>query len=630
VHSSAPRIPRARCRRAAPSELAGASRVRKPRERGLRRGDERHGPDVRGHGCGERRAPIKIALLLTRFFLVAPIAVSAHGPAVPLALWGSVQVQNIVRHPSIDEFQFIQQRNTVRLGAHWDPVRPEVPDERTGISAASFRLLYRGAYDSIYDYVPIFRERDLRGRKPGRAAARDLRDLPRRARDAIKRESRLREAFVDLRLRAAPVRLRLGLQQIVWGEADLFRMLDRTNPLDTTWHFVEEIPPPSFGWDDLRIPLWILAGEWNLGDLGPFSSVHYRMYWNPGDWRPVKVAFLPRPWGIRLLDPLTNREDGAFFAPFSGIRRLAHSSLFKQGDYRRTPAENSQIGVQISWAFAGGTRMAGYYFHQRWAGDDGTPVAFLRGVPDTPRGRIRTQDLLRRGTLPVEYIAPYVHTVGLSMSHYLRATGTTLRLETVYDFGLPLFDRDRATTLSPYLPGLAKHDYWKGMLAFDRPFVLGVINRDAATFVTGQWFVHHLMHNDDSLTGPLDLPTAGARSHPFCGSAPGTPCTDPSGNGSFRDDVRSWESLVTVAAFTTYRAGALVPVIGVVLDPINSYSMNPFWNLAVAVSAGLSVDLTQHYFVSAQRDVQKGPFNPWLFGTMRGRSETAVRLTYRF
>jgi len=44
------------------------------------------------------------------------------------------------------------------------------------------------------------------------------------------------------------LRLRVGKQQLVWGEADLFRMLDRANPLDTSWHFVEEVPPPSFGW----------------------------------------------------------------------------------------------------------------------------------------------------------------------------------------------------------------------------------------------------------------------------------------------------------------------------------------------------------------------------------------------
>jgi hypothetical protein len=58
--------------------------------------------------------------------------------------------------------------------------------------------------------------------------------------------------------------------------------------------------------------------------------------------------------------------------------------------------------------------------------------------------------------------------------------------------------------------------------------------------------------------------------------------------------------------------------------------MHLCWSVELVVSPTVSVDLTQRYFVSMQRDVQKGPFDPWLFGTMRGRSETGLRLTYRF
>jgi hypothetical protein len=407
-------------------------------------------------------------------------------------------------------------------------------------------------------------------------------------------------------------------------------MLDRANPLDTSWHFVEEIPPPSFGWDDLRIPLWMVDGEVDVGRVGPLRDLHYEMYWNPGDWRPMKVAFLPRPWGIRLLNPLTNREDGAFIAPFGGMRRLWHSSLFRQGHYRRTPDENSQLGVRISWMLSNGLRAALYYFHQRWAADDGTPVAVLRGIPDTPAGRARTDDLVANGTLPVEYIAPYIHTVGASSSQYFSSVRATVRFETVYDFALPMFDRDKPTTLAPFLPGVSARDYWKGMVAFDRPMSIDVLNPDAGAFVTVQAFVHHIMHNKDSLTGPLDLPTAGARGRPFCGSPTDQPCTDPNGNGSFRDDVRSWESLLTVATFTSYAAGRVIPVLGVVLDPVNSDSVNAFWSVAWVVGSAVTVDVTQRYFATVQRDVQKGPFNPWVFGTMRGRSETALRVTYAF
>jgi hypothetical protein len=498
-----------------------------------------------------------------------------------------------------------------------------------GIAESELYLQYRGVYDSVYDYTPTFRERDLRGRKPSRAAERDLDDLSRRARDAIKFETQLREAYLDVALAAYPVHLRIGKQQIVWGEADLFRMLDRANPLDTSWHFVEEIPPPAFGWDDLRIPLWMMLLRYDVGDVGLLSNVLSELYWNPGDWRPVKVAFLPRPWGIRLLNPLTNHEDGAFFAPFRA-HRLAHSSLFKQGDYRRNPIENSQLGVHLAATLPGDVRASLYYFHQRWSGDDGTPSAPVRGLPDDPEGQTRTATLISRQTLPVEYITPYIDTVGVSGSWFSDTLQTAFRLESVYDFALPIFNRNKATTFAPLLPGITKRDYWKGMLAFDRPLTIRIVNDESAIFVTGQWFLQHIIHNKDTLTGPLDLPTVGARPRPFCGSKPTEPCTDPAGNGSFRDDVRSWESLVTLAAFTSYRNGTVPAVVGLVLDPINSYNMNPFWNLSFILGAGVSVDLSQRYFVVPQNDVQKGPFTPWGIGTMRGRSETALRITYEF
>jgi len=575
------------------------------------------------------RAAVRLAALALAVHL-APGRPEAHEAA--LELRGAVQSQNLVRHPDVDEWHFVQQRNTLRLGLRWNALRDA---ESRGIDVgflgdARLVLAYRGVYDSIYSYAPVFRERDLRGRKPGRAAERDLRDLSVDTRQALAFENHMREAYVDVTARAWPLRIRIGRQQVVWGEADLFRMLDRANPLDTSWHFGEEIPPPAFGWDDLRIPLWMVRGWLALGAIGPASDVRTEAYWNVGAWRPIQVAFLPRPWGIRLLNPLTNREDGAFFAPFAGIHRLYHSRLFEQGDYSRNPGENSQVGWQLSARFSGDLRAAIYYFHQRWADDDGTPAAVIQGLPDTPSGRDLTQELLLRGTLPVRYVTPYIHTLGASSSAYAPALQTTLRLETVYDFGLPIFNRDRHTTFSPLLPGVSHRDYWKSMVAFDRPLALRWVNDGAAVFLSGQWFVHHLIQHKDSFTGPLDLPTAGARSRPFCGSARDHPCTDPRGNGSFRDDVHSWESLVTLAAFTTYRRGTVTPVAAFILDPVNSWSMHLCWSVELVVSPTVSVDLTQRYFVSMQRDVQKGPFDPWLFGTMRGRSETGLRLTYRF
>lgn len=552
----------------------------------------------------------------------------------PLELSGNLQTQNIIRHPDIDEYHLVQQRNTFRARVDWNWIEKGKLMDRISlpfIESSKFFLLYRGVYDSIYDYEPTLRERDFRGRKPGRAAERDLNDLSKGARDALKFENQLREAYADVKLRDIPVSFRLGKQQIIWGEADDFRMLDRANPLDTSWHYIMEIPPPSFGWDDLRIPLWMVKGLWDIGNVGGVSNTFFEAYWNPGDWRPVKVGYLPRPWGLRIPNPLFNREDGAFFAPFRVERLMKGTALFKQGDYDRNPVDNSQFGARLSGVFPNGMQVGLHYFYQRWAGDDGSPFAPIRGITPTDEGNVRTQALVGRGTLPVEYITPYIHTVGLSANYFEgNWTSTIFRMETIYDFGIYMLDRDKETTFAPLLPGTTRKDMWKGMIAFDRPTWIRALNKKTTFFITGQWFLHHIMHNEDTLTTALDLPTAGARSRPFCGSDKFTPCNDPNGNGNFRDDVRSWESLVTLAIFTFYKGGSVVPLLGLIYDPVNSNSVYPFWNLDWVITPNVIMNLSQRYFIPGQSDVQKGVFDPWLLGTQRGRSETALRLSYQF
>ena len=567
--------------------------------------------------------------------LAAPPPAHATQKFGPIELSGNLQSQNIVRNPDVDEYHFVQQRNTFRARVDWDWLQRGKLIDRFDlpfIQSAKLLLLYRGVYDSVYDYTPTLRERDFRGRKPGPAALRDLGDLSQSKLDALKFQSDLREAYMDLKLADVPLSFRLGKQQIIWGEADDFRMLDRANPLDTSWHFIEEIPPPSFGWDDLRIPLWMLKGLWDVGNIGPLSNTFVEAYWNPGDWRPVKVGYLPQPWGLRIQNPLTNREDGAFLAPFPDMRRLmSGTNLFGQGDYSRNPGDNSQVGVRASGVFPNGFQLSLNYFYQRWAGDDGTPFAPVRGIAPTVQGQVLTNQLVSNGTLPVEYITPYIHTVGLSANYFEgNFTQTIFRLETVYDFGIYMLDRDKETTFAPFLPGTTRKDYWKGMLAFDRPTWIRSLNKKTTFFITGQWFLHHIMHNEDTLTTALDLPTAGRRPRPFCGSDKFTPCYDPNGNGNFRDDVRSWESLITLAIFTFYKGGSVVPLLGFIYDPVNSNSMYPFWNLDYLVTPNFIVNVTQRYFIPGQSDVQKGVFDPWLLGTQRGRSETALRLTYQF
>src|SRR5207253_669674 len=343
--------------------------------------------------------------------------------------------------------------------------------------------------------------------------------LSHRERDAFKFDNQLREAYADIKFRTIPLTLRAGRQQIVWGESDNFRMLDRVNTLDTTWHFVQELPPPAFGWDEIRRPFWMFKFLYDIGNVWKFSQNFLEWYWNPGDWWPVKIAFEPRPWGAKFYNPLTNVVDGAFYggpclaSPFvvtSGPRKGQHAcvglmngtKLFKQGNYTRDPFDNSQVGVR---------------YHA---------------------------------------IAP---------------------------FGL-----GRVTVLDvPAIPGITKKNMWKGMIAFDRPTWIRPLNKKSTVFFSGQFFWHYLVNNPSCqpqifatipptkrasagscLVGPFDLP-----------SIVRIPTTTP----TFRDKVRDWETIASLAAFSFYRGGSVLPVLGFAIDPTNHYVMEGFWMLEYVV-----------------------------------------------
>ena len=149
----------------------------------------------------------------------------------------------------------------------------------------------------------------------------NLQSLGNEGLDALRFENDLREFYIDMKFRGVPLSIRAGRQQVVWGETDNFRMLDRINSLNLTWHFQQEIPAPAFGWDEIRRPFWMFKFLYDLGNVWKFSQSFLEWYWNPGDWLPAKQAFLPRPWGLPFYNSLTNVVDGAFFDGPCGANR---------------------------------------------------------------------------------------------------------------------------------------------------------------------------------------------------------------------------------------------------------------------------------------------------------------------
>jgi hypothetical protein len=532
-------------------------------------------------------------------------------------IFGDIESQNLFRMRQPGNFTPVQQRNTLRLGLEYKFIErgkfaKELPNggyEVSFIKDASVYALYRGVWDSVYTWGAGGNLYDFTGEPVG-----SIDDIGIDTRKSMQfPENRLREFYVDLNFRHVPLSIRAGRQQIVWGETDNFRLLDRVNALDLTWHLQQEIEVQK-GWDRIRIPYWMIKGLWRTGDIGPVRDSFIEAYWNPGDWYPNKRGFLPfYPWSLPLADPIT-----PIFP--NGVYK---STLFRQGDYERNPGENSQAGVRFV-GFTAGVNYSLAYLYGRWAGDDGSNTAFLKPVFNEEALQALTQ-----GQLPAKYYVPYTHTIGLSANYFEEAfTEAVLKTEMVYIFGTPWQDADKPSPLPGQIFGVSKRDMWQGMIGFDRPTWIRWLNPNATWLILGQFFWHYLIDNEHAVGDKIGFVGNLSPTMPLEGRGGGTCNLAVPSTCKATDTVRDWEALVTLAATSFYWGGSLVPQITYILDPVNKFNMEVFWSLDYYVTPSFIVNVAQRYFINT---TDAPVYETWgVAGVNRGRSETQLRFTYQF
>ena len=592
-------------------------------------------------------------------------------------LSGNIETQNLVRHQSPDELQFVQNRNTLRVRLDWSWVQNgrflntvDIPF----LDRSNVFLLYRGAYDGFYDIAPggrqIGQERlddivggPINGNQMGTLGAdgRLKQGLYSRLTDSdrtdLKFDNTLREAYIDLKLKSLPLSFRLGRQQVIWGESDQFRLMDIWNPLDISWHFQQE------SWDNIRVPLWLAKGLWDIGDFGPLSNTFLEVVYNPFDFQPgIKAGFLPEPWALPFPNPLRDGQISvAGGASTSPIFNLGNTSL-RQGDFKRNPQDASEIGARFHGVTPQGLEFALNYLYGRGRGvGAASPFAVkltsvdipcLAFMPGCAIGNYQS-DINNPGSVtpvsPVnikaEVIHPYMHIFGLTGNYFEGDfTQAVLRFETAYAMGEP-FQTTEPEKLVPITfngapsafgtapLGFTKRDVWAGMLGFDRPTWIRFLNPRATWFLSGQFFWNYTTGGQiDSLVG-----NAGAGDSPYFGNV-GRWVTGPfagqverrqdgsiKGNG---DNVRQWEHLITMAATSFYRGGTLVPFVADAWDPVNDNN-EVLWNLDYFFTNNLILSLQQKFYMTYGSKAVSN--DPWFAGgRFTRRDETGVKVTYQF
>jgi len=671
-----------------------------------------------GQWVTRRHSGVRLAaLLLLVLATVAPPRARATVRYGDIELSGSFDTQNLIRTSRPDQWQFIQNRNTMLLRMDWKLIkngtlidRYEFPFLRNG----KLFLLYRGVYDGFYGLGPGDRQKGvsraddiiggpIQGNNAGTcvdpATGQRLAPCPvegptelraglysrfnRQNRDAVAFENILREAYLDLSLSQAPLSFRIGRQQIIWGESDQFRMMDIVNPLDLSWHLQQE------PFERLRVPQWIFKGLWDMGVLdapiiGPLSNMFFETFWNPFDYYPgVKVGFLPQPWGAPIPNPVRSGQilyDTATGALSSSVFNLNGTS-FRIGDFHKNPAEASSTGARFHAIMDNGLEFTINYVYAR-----GRTIGALAGAPFALKIKSVTANLastdpelglfdnqgVSRADVNAEFVHPYSNIFGFTSNYSDEDyTQTVFRLETAYALNQPVqtvAENKRVLVQGPGVPaglrapiGYDTRDVWAGMLGFDRPTWIRFLNPRTTWFITGQFFWSYIPSHVSALRGPIITgakapyftpPGTGFPSNPSLNASGGfgvwtngpnagleertqasnsktsfNRCLDPAQCPLGSDNIRQWESLITLAAFTFYKGGSVMPMGAMAFDPVN-----------INWLAQLSLDYfyTPNFILQAQAkyytDFDRGlSLDPWGVGGLNHRrSEFGGKITFQF
>ncbi len=168
--------------------------------------------------------------------------------------------------------------------------------------------------------------------------------------------------------------LRLGKQQIVWGEVVAARILDQINPLDQSWHF--QFEPEEF--ENIRISQWSVRARYNMpeGMIHALDDVYLEGYVNPGDVSANTLGVPGAPFQLQgaasipgyTTLPIDDRRGyweygfrvGAKVGQFAGT--LNYLSLYSKSGFTEARAgrpsfitypQTDLYGVSLNYAFTG-------------------------------------------------------------------------------------------------------------------------------------------------------------------------------------------------------------------------------------------------------------------------------------
>jgi len=439
---------------------------------------------------------------------------------------------------------------------------------------SKYHIVGRFMYEAVYNVGP--------------QAFRDVREVDKENIDNFKQSYDLWECYMDLS--RGPVFFRFGRQNLSWGETDVFRLLDSINPLDNTFG------GPFEDLDDRRIPLWMLRGSLNFGNLGPIKSLTLDAFWVPGNWDASVAPWAPK--GTAYSAPLS--EDLARFLHF---------------EYPAKVMDSSRWGFRL----------------QGMAGSMNLAVAHYRTYLDLPALRAVIEPgiplLTSLDQMAFEVSYHPVHITGGSLNYWEPRTNTVIRGEVAWFWNEPVFipEENISVLYGPTLPlpdpvldlaavlfgidirdlglnglplnpesgTIPEKNILRFMIGLDRQMWIRSLNKTNMFFVSLQYFGQWVPDYDDRMKQPLQL-------HPnpvdFAG-------------------LRELESTFTFLMSTMYRKGTLNPQIALAYDVRGAWLIQPSLNY-----------IREPFRFMMQYSAIEGQFTS--FGAFRDRDQITFILTY--
>lgn len=289
--------------------------------------------------------------------------------------------------------------------------------------------------------------------------------------------------------------LKIGRQQVVWGRTDLFRVLDVINPVDYSRNNIyDEL-------QDIRIPMWIVSGEWRMGATSWLQDSNLQLVWNVDKFRPNVLGQCGTPNSILdagcFFRGMKNLWDnGGTVSNFANVGPgVLLSTDFGPGqiglrdvDLPKWSLQNTQVGLKYE-----GVTADGFAFSLN-------ALTYRSQLPSLRGGRAATNSFTGQACddgndrcpylIAFDMAFPRVNLFGASADFELQSLKAAVRLEGAYTHG-----EEFPNTLKEQL--YSSNDVFRSVIGIDRPTFIPFINARRTTLISGQLFYQHIFNHQE-------------------------------------------------------------------------------------------------------------------------------------